>query len=272
MAARVMAAFAHPDDEAFGTAGVLARAVSLGATVTLICATRGEVGEIAEGTDATPETLGTVREQELRDAARALGVEDVRFLGYRDSGMAGTADNEDPRAFSRAPADEVIGRLEAILRETRPDLVLTFEPGGGYGHPDHVAISHYTTAAFERAEPDLPSGACLYYAAIARSVMREMAERAKAAGMDIGALAQVGLDEVGIPDEAITASVDVAPWLERKKQALMAHRSQLGTMGPLTQLPTDWRDRVMSQETFALARGGATVGLADQIIPRGPAA
>ncbi len=271
MAGRIVAAFAHPDDEAFGTAGVLARAVSLGAGVTLVCATRGEVGEIAEGTGATPETLGAVREQELREAARALGIEDVRFLGYRDSGMAGTADNQDPRAFANAPADQVINQLEAILRETLPNVVLTFEPGGGYGHPDHMAISRHTTAAFERVESDLPPDACLYYAAIRRGAIREMVERVRAAGMEIGAFAGLDLEKVGMPDEAITASVDVAPWLEPKKQALMAHRTQMATTGPFAQLPEDWRDRMMSRETFALARGGLRPGPADQLIPRGSA-
>src|SRR5947207_13996528 len=114
MTTRAIASFAHPDDETFSVGGTLARAISLGWRVTAICATRGEVGEIAPGTDATPATLGAVREQELRAACAALGVTDVRFLGYRDSGMDGTPENKAARAHINAPDEEVVGKLAAI--------------------------------------------------------------------------------------------------------------------------------------------------------------
>ena len=108
MTQRLLAIFAHPDDEAFGTGGTLACYAATGAEVTLVCATRGEVGEIADPSYATRETLGQVREGELRCAAETVGVREVIFLGYRDSGMAGTAENRDPRAFVNAPAEEVV--------------------------------------------------------------------------------------------------------------------------------------------------------------------
>ena len=104
----LLALFAHPDDEAFGTGGTLSQYAAAGADVILVCTTRGEVGEIAEGTGATPETLGEVREAELRCAAETVGVRELIFLGYRDSGMAGTPENAHPRAIVNAPAEEVV--------------------------------------------------------------------------------------------------------------------------------------------------------------------
>ncbi len=147
----LLAVFAHPDDEAFGTGGTLARYAGEGVAVTLVCATRGEAGEIAEGTGATPETLGEVRENELRCAAETMGVRDVVFLGYCDSGMAGTPENRHPNTFVNTPAEDVVRQLVAIIRRLRPEVVVTFEPNGGYGHPDHIAIHKHTVAAFQAA-------------------------------------------------------------------------------------------------------------------------
>src|SRR6266511_2519752 len=148
----LLVALAHPDDETFGVGGVMARAVEEGHRVVIVCATRGEAGEIADPSLATPETLGQVRERELRDAARALGVTDVRFLGFRDSGMAGTPENGHPDALINAKEDVVVERLVREIRDVRPDVIVTFEPGGIYGHPDHVTISERATAAAEAAE------------------------------------------------------------------------------------------------------------------------
>jgi LmbE family N-acetylglucosaminyl deacetylase len=124
----LLAVFAHPDGEAFGTGGTLARYASEEVVTTLVCATRGEVGEIAEGTGATPETLGEVRENELRCAAETVGVKGLIFLGYRDSGMAGRPENQHPQALVNAPAVEVVPQLVAIIRRVRPEVVVTFEP------------------------------------------------------------------------------------------------------------------------------------------------
>jgi LmbE family N-acetylglucosaminyl deacetylase len=147
----ILAVYAHPDDEAFTTGGVLAHYAAQGHRVALICATRGEVGEISDPALATAETLGQVREEELRCAANALGLSELIFLGYRDSGMAGTAENQHPEAFANAAAEEVVARLVGHIRRLQPDVVITFDPGGGYGHPDHIAAHRHTVAAFHAA-------------------------------------------------------------------------------------------------------------------------
>src|SRR5438874_5056925 len=144
----LLVALAHPDDESL-ISGTIARYASR-MPVTMLCATRGEVGEIAPGTGATRETLGAVREQELRDACGLLGVDDVRFLAYRDSGMQGTPENEDPRSFARADAERVAGEILGVMEQVRPKVVVTWDETGGYGHPDHMAMHRHVSAAFAR--------------------------------------------------------------------------------------------------------------------------
>src|SRR5437868_4602609 len=176
---RLLGVFAHPDDE--GTmSGALLQYSTLGVETGLVCATRGEVGEIANPALATPENLAEVREEEMRAAAEALGVPNLWFLDYRDSGMAGTPENEDPRAFVRASAAEVVGKLVAIIRQFRPQVLVTFDESGAYGHPDHIAIYRHTTSAFHAAAdavqyPELGpphSVSKLYYSSFPRSAMR----------------------------------------------------------------------------------------------------
>ncbi len=124
---RLLATFAHPDDEGFGTGGTLAHYAAAGGQAGLVCATRGEVGEISDPDLATPETLPEVREAELRCAGQKLGLSELTFLGYRDSGMAGTPENEDLRAFANAPAAEVVARLVGLIRRWRPQVIVTFD-------------------------------------------------------------------------------------------------------------------------------------------------
>src|SRR5262249_45700399 len=134
---RLLGIFAHPNDEDL-IAGALLRYHSLGVETGLICATRGEVGDILDSLLATPDTLGQVREAEMRSATEMLHVDHLWFLGYRDSGKAGTLYNQDPHALIRARAAKVIGELVAIIRQFRPQVIVTFDETGGYGHPDHV--------------------------------------------------------------------------------------------------------------------------------------
>src|SRR5581483_4221276 len=180
---RLLGVFAHPDDE--GTmSGAMLFYGAQGVETGLICATRGEVGEIADPELATPENLGQVREEEMKSAAAVLGVRNLWFLDYRDSGMAGTAENSDPRAFAQVGAADVAGKLVAIIRQFRPQVMVTFDETGGYGHPDHIAIYKYTTGAFHAAAdaaqyPELgPAHAVskLYYSSFARRHILMMAD------------------------------------------------------------------------------------------------
>ena len=198
---KLLAVYAHPDDESFGSGGTLAKYAAEGASVVLVCATNGEIGEIGEISDpdlASSDTLGEVRIAELRCAAEALGVTELVLLGYRDSGMAGTADNEDPRAFGNAAEDEVVARLVGIIRRVRPDVVVTFDPNGGYGHPDHVAVHNRTVAAFHAAgdarlhrdEGEAWRPPRLAYTVFARSTFEQLRMKLESSGVDVGEFAR----------------------------------------------------------------------------------
>jgi len=258
----LLALFAHPDDEAFGTGGMLAHYAAKGVRVDLVCATRGEVGEISDPELATPETLGDVRESELSCAAQMLGLTEVIFLGYRDSGMAGSPENDDPRAFINVPAEVVVPRLVGIIRRLRPQVVVTFEPNGGYGHPDHIAIHRHTVAAFTAAAdparyPDQGAPwqpARLFYTAFPRSFFRQMIEQMVALGMDISDFRRwEERGVVGWPDDQINVVLDVADHIEAKWKALNCHRTQFGPNNLFRRVPEAVMQEMMGREYFALA-------------------
>ncbi len=262
MTQRLLALYAHPDDESFGIGGTLARYAAQGVSVTLVCATRGEAGQIADPSLATPETLGAVREQELRCACRELGVEQLIFLDYRDSGMAGSPDNQHPRAFMNAPAEEVVPRLVGIIRKVQPDVVVTFEPNGGYGHPDHKAIHRHGVAAFhaagdparypEQGAPFQPGR--LFYSSLARSFFLELLRRMEARGIDPGEFGERILrGEVGWPDENVDTFIDVSAFVERKWAALHCHATQFGPTNMFRRLPPEEIFPLLGREFFALA-------------------
>ncbi len=257
----LLAVFAHPDDEAFSTGGSLARYTGEGIETYLVCATRGEAGEISDPDLATPETLGEVREGELRCAAETIGVAELIFLDYRDSGMDGTPENQDPRAYINAPADEVIQKLVGIMRRLKPQVVVTFEPYGGYGHPDHIAIHKHTVAAFSAAadpqwHPELgPAWQAqrLYYTAIPRSFFIEMRSQMQALDMDTSDLERFDDPRIGWPDELVNVIVDVANTVDAKWEALNCHRTQFGPGNLFRRLPDDKVKQLMKREYFALA-------------------
>ncbi len=147
----LLAVLAHPDDETFGMGGTLALYARRGADVYLACATRGEAGMMDEDLLGGYASIAEKREAELRCAAEKLGLKDVFFLGYRDSGMPGAPENEHPQALINQPVERVAGEVVRYIRQLRPDAVLTFDPIGGYRHPDHIAVHKATVYAFERA-------------------------------------------------------------------------------------------------------------------------
>jgi N-acetyl-1-D-myo-inositol-2-amino-2-deoxy-alpha-D-glucopyranoside deacetylase len=256
----LLASFAHPDDEAFGTGGTIARYAEQGIRVDLICATRGEAGEIAEGSDATPQNLGSVREYELRCAAETMGIHELIFLEYRDSGMKGSTDNEDPRAFINADGDEVVSKLVSIIRRLKPLVVVTFEPNGGYGHPDHIAIHRHTVKAFHLAgdansHPELGEAwqaSRLFYTSIPRSFFKEMRAQLEAEGIDTSDFERFEDAAFGWPDEKINAILDVSSSVEEKWDALNCHRTQFGPGNLFRRLPDSKVKQLMSKEHFSL--------------------
>ncbi len=258
---KILAVFAHPDDEAFSTGGTIARYAEAGIDITLVCATRGEAGEISDPGFATPETLGQVREQELRCAAETMGIKELYFLDYRDSGMAGTTENKDPRAFMNAPAEVVISTLVEIIRRVQPQIIVTFEPNGGYGHPDHIAIHNHTVSAFHAAadpsyHPEIGpawSTKRLFYTAIPRSFFLELRRHLDLLGEDTSDFDQMLAEQEGWPDEAVNVTMDVSNTVEDKWDALYCHRTQFGPGNFFRRLPEKDAKLLMSKEYFALA-------------------
>ena len=256
---RMLAIFAHPDDEAFSCGGVMALNRQRGIQNTLVCATKGEAGEISSPELADTSNLGQVREQELIEAARHMGVDNLYFLGYRDSGMAGTPENLHPAAYANAPDSAVVPRLVRFIREIRPQVVITFDPTGGYGHPDHIAIHKHAVAAFHAAadpayDPRLGEpwqARRLFYPAFRREMFAELIEQLTAQGIeppqwDNG-------DGGEWQEQPIHAQADVNTVSAAKWAALLSHRTQIGSNHPFRQVPEEFILRIISTEYFEQA-------------------
>jgi len=250
----VLAVFAHPDDESFSCSGLFTRLRDNGVPVTLVSATRGEAGEIRGDIDAPQGELGRVRKAELRAAMAHLGVTDVRFLGYRDSGMRGTPDNQHPQALMQAPVEEVSAHIVDLLKERRPAAVVTFGQDGIYGHPDHVAIHRATHAAVLQAgnDPDGWRVAALYFATAPREQI--LARAANVPNSPLASLSPEELAQVGTPVAEITTIFNLTPEeLQRKLAALLAHRSQFGDAAPWSALPPAEIEAWLGHEHFVRA-------------------
>jgi N-acetyl-1-D-myo-inositol-2-amino-2-deoxy-alpha-D-glucopyranoside deacetylase len=258
---RALAIYGHPDDEGQVT-GTLARLIDRGAAVTLLCATRGEVGEISDPSLATPDTLGYVRELELRAAMAQVGLFDVRFLPFRDSGMAGTPENDDPRCFHQQPDDVAVGHVVAVMRDVRPHAVFTWDASGGYGHPDHIAAHRHTKAAFEAAAdpaaypeagaPWQPSR--LYWGAFTMkrfaSVFLELESKGLLPEPMEPERRERFLAAMDEPDPPISLVHDTRDLAGRKRAAASMHRSQFGESSVFARMPDEIRDRFFGEERF----------------------
>ncbi len=250
--------FAHPDDESFGMAGTLARAIMRGHPAAILCATRGEEGQIADPALATPATLGQVRERELRAACAAAGVQDVFFMDYVDGHL------------SEANETEAVGRIVFHLRRLRPAVVATFTANGGYGHVDHMAIHRYTLAAIAAAaDParyfaQIAAGlqphrvSKVYYTAIPRERMLAMRDQARAQGQDEfvpgGDEATIPLEEMGTPMAQITTFIRLgdAEW-EAKQRSMRAHATQMPPDSPFARATPEELRAFAGTETLVLA-------------------
>lgn len=257
--ATLLAIFPHPDDETFSAGGLMAAARETGDNVVLICATRGEAGESGDPAHTSPELLGQAREGELRAAMAHLGVHDVRFLGYRDSGMEGSAEAQNPAAFVQAPVADAAARLVPLIREIRPDTIVTFGPDGVYGHPDHLHLHRVVVQAVQdAASPDRSDTTdgkpwptpYLYFATAPREDLEELLARPRSPLASISDQARANL---GTPRAQITDAVDVSPWAAQKRAALAAHNSQTGEGGPLSGSPPEALERRLTSEYFVRA-------------------
>lgn len=254
----LLAIFPHPDDETFTAGGVMAAAVERGMPVTLLCATRGEAGESAIPGVENPEQLGIVREDELREAMRHLAVTDVRFLGYRDSGMEGSPEAEDERAFVRATLPDAAAKIASIIREIRPRVILTYGPDGIYGHPDHLHLHRATElAVIEAANPDFGGSSAepwktprLYFGTAPREEMLAMLERP---GSPLESISDSARANLGTPAADITHTIDTSRWVDAKREAFAAHRSQTGEGGPLSSIPAEVLEQRLRREYFVRA-------------------
>jgi LmbE family N-acetylglucosaminyl deacetylase len=221
-----MAVHAHPDDEALGTGGILARYADEGVRTVLVTCTNGELGDapggVKPGDPAHDEDVVVpLRRQELEASCRALGISDLELLGYHDSGMEGWAQNDAPGSFWNTPVAEAGHRLAELMRHYRPQVVVTYDENGFYGHPDHIQANRITLAAI--AECGIPEK--LYYTAVPRSAIRTLGEAVAAAGLEGPGAGEDDAD-FGTPDELITTTVDCTAVAARKYASLAAHASQ----------------------------------------------
>jgi LmbE family N-acetylglucosaminyl deacetylase len=250
----LMLVHAHPDDEVFSTGGVIAKYADAGGRVVLVYGTSGEAGETHDP-DLDPQDaiarMGEIRQEEARKACAVLGTSDVYFLGYRDSGMKDTEDNKNPAAFMNAPLDEAVGRLLTIMSDTRPDVVITYDESGGYGHPDHVMTHRVAVAAFERARRESWGPKKLYFSARSREGFRRYADALKQWNLKIPWLREdFNFDEYGVPDAEITAHIDISAYAPLKKQALAVHRTQIPAGHFYLSIPDDALSQVSGVEYF----------------------
>lgn len=256
----ILAVLAHPDDESFGMGGTLAMYARQGVAVHLVCATRGEVGTVDPEYMRGFSTIAERREAELRCAAEKLGLSSVHFLDYRDSGMPGSLDNSHPDALAAAPVDEVAEKVIHYIRKLRPQVVLTFDPIGGYKHPDHIAMHKATVQAFHQAgDPslngDLPpyQPQKLYYYVIPKQYMRFAVWALSLLGkdprrygrnqdIDLAALVQDG-------DFPTHAKINYRAVVQYKDDAASCHASQFNG-GGLRRGPLRWLQILLGDNEY----------------------
>jgi len=246
----LLVVLAHPDDESFGTGGTIALYAQRGVEVHLVCATRGEAGEVAPEYLQGFSSIADLRVSELRCAAGILGLKGVHFLDYRDSGMPGSTDNAHPQALVNAPLEEVASKVARLVRRLQPQVLITFDPIGGYKHPDHIAIHKAAVLAFELAgDPgfadELPpyQPQKLYFHLFPKGMLRWAVRLLPLFGKDPRRFGKNGdIDILSIVEEGefpVHARIDYREVDEQRQAASACHASQLGGMpqrGPLAWL------------------------------------
>ena len=255
---RILLSYAHPDDESFGSGGMISRYVAEGADVFYICATNGDVGTVAPEKMEGYNSVAELRIAELDCASVKLGFKEVFKFGYRDSGMMYSDTTKDPACLWQAPRDAVARRVVEVIRKVKPQVIVTFNKFGGYGHPDHIAIQRATTDAFKLAgdptyetgqEPYQPQK--LYYSAFSTLMFRVNLLRVRMRGENPRKLGRnKDFDMLAILEnvEPIHAEIDVKNYLKAWDEASACHDSQLG--GGMPRLPMWFRQSFVNKQSF----------------------
>jgi N-acetyl-1-D-myo-inositol-2-amino-2-deoxy-alpha-D-glucopyranoside deacetylase len=271
---RLLLVHAHPDDETINNGATMARYAAEGTGVTLLTCTLGEEGEVlvpelAQLAADQADQLGGYRMGEIAAAMAALGVTDHRWLGgagrYRDSGMMGTPANDHPRAFWNADLDEAVAHAVAVVREVRPQVVVTYDPNGGYGHPDHIQAHRVAMGAAEVAgdpsyRPDLGEPwtvAKVYWCCVPRSVLQRGIDALAAQGGESLFQGVTDAAEIpfSVPDDQVAAAVDGRAHAGAKDAAMRAYPTQITVDGPFFALSNNLGQEVLGTEYYRLVRG-----------------
>jgi LmbE family N-acetylglucosaminyl deacetylase len=237
---RMLVIYAHPDDEAFGNAGIILAARHAGIEVHYICATRGECGTVDAHYLATYPDVRALRTAEQMAAADALDLGAVHFLNYRDSNMPGSPDNQNPQALVQAPLSDVATRVATLIDDIKPEFVITFPPYGGYGHPDHIAIHHATLAALAQTTWKVPN---VFYSTFSTTLLRAIILLMRVIRRNPRTFGRNGdIDIVRVAEEAtpITTTVDCRHVIPAKITAWQCHASQGGGMTRVPRLLWRW--------------------------------
>jgi len=262
----LMCVHAHPDDECISTGGILAKYAGEGIHTVLVTCTKGELGEVSDPDFKPPRpdmSLTEIRMAELADAIEFLKVGSFHCLDYKDSGMAGTDGNNDPEAFVQADLHEAANRLVRLIRETRPQVVVTYDEYGVYGHPDHIMANRITQKAFDAAgdpavtfddgtppwQPDK-----LYYFALPSERLEKYSRLGSKDGEETF---RPPTTLKATPADQITTRIDIAPYLEDKFKAIYAHKSQIGSGHLFRRLTKEQKQAMFGREHYVCVRGNA---------------
>lgn len=261
---RLLAVLAHPDDESFGLGGTLSRYAAEGVDVHIAIATDGVAGSVAEGYEHTLAELAAVRTREVQAAVDVLGGE-LHMLGYRDSGYIGDPANEHPDAFIQSDEVEAVGKVVTLIRQIRPQVVITHDETGGYYHPDHIHCWKITTAAFFAAGdperypeigPAPYQAQRLYYTAFSNRMVKLFATLMRLRGQDpkrAGRNKDIDWTRIGVPPESLHAYINYAAYWDVKREASAQHPSQGGGTSRMRLMPEWAQRRFMATETFIRA-------------------
>ncbi|MQY34976.1 1D-myo-inositol 2-acetamido-2-deoxy-alpha-D-glucopyranoside deacetylase [Streptomyces sp. RB17] len=270
-ARRLLLVHAHPDDESINNGATMARYAAEGAHVTLVTCTLGERGEVIppELRHLAGPALGAHRRGELAAAVGALGVTDARLLGgagrYGDSGMMGIADNDDPGCFWQADVDEAAGQLAEVILEVRPQVLVTYDDNGGYGHPDHVQAHRVAMRAVELADERGHRIDKVYWNRVPRSVVEAAFDRLQDELAVLPFEKSAGVADVPgvVDDERVTTAVDGTAFAAAKAAAMRAHVTQIEVAEPYFALSNELAQPLFTTEYYELVRGEGRPGETD---------